>query len=218
MKRTSFFVGVLGFVGLGMLAFGGCASFEADICAYGICKGGDASLDRSQGDGPLADGDVRDVNLPDCPTVTDPAQNPEKCFSDADAFVSANAAPGGDGTRLRPFRTLGEGLGATTKPRIVVCEGTYTESLTIQRSVSIYSRVNCVFTAPGARAHIFAPAGKETAVFIDRVPNVRLVDLEIDGPATGVPNSIAVLLNGALSTKIERSLLTSGVGANGKWY
>ena len=217
MKRASFFLGVFGFVTAGALGFGGCASFESDICGYGICKGGsEAGGDGTLPDGTLPDTSLPDANVPGCPTNDDPAKNPEKCFTDElAAFVSAEAAPGGNGTRLRPFRTIGEGLTATTKPRIVVCEGRYTESLTVQRGVEIFSAVNCVFTAPGKRAQIFAPAGKEAAVFIDRANGVRLVDLEISGPATGVPNSIAVLLNASLSTRIVRSLLSAGVGANG---
>ena len=212
MKRSSFFVGILGVTFAATAAFVGCASFQADICAYGVCKEGDGSV---VGDGDASsEGGLPDSNAPGCSNTEDPASDPAKCFTDELAvFVSAEAQPGGTGTKLRPFRTIGEAIG-TTKSRIVVCEGTYTERLTIGRPVEIFSRVNCAFTATGGRAQLFAPEGQETAVFVSQVSELKIVDMEISGPRRGNPNSIAMIVNSSRKVGIIRSLLNGGGGAD----
>lgn len=129
------------------------------------------------------------------------------------AYVSPKGSDANDGTKEKPFLTLGKALG-TSRRRVVVCEGNYAEDLKIGRGVEIYGGVDCAFAARGGPAQLMAATGKETALVIADASKVVLADVGVRGPSTGMPSSIAVWASGA-QADFYRVALVAGSGAAG---
>lgn len=147
----------------------------------------DATLDDATGD---ATGDATldapDTALPDAlpdvtpdtpiseigPTGCDPAEQPGA----GAIFVDANALAGGDGSKLRPFKTIAAAMnaaGATTS-RIALAPGQYKEAVDFKADgVMIeggWSLVGAVWTrdcAAGARAKTVIASPTPIAIFAD---------------------------------------------------
>ena len=201
---------------LGLAA--GCGSSTV-VCDEGPC-GTDGGLD-----GTLPDGDVRDTNLPDvkpdadppppgCDTPNEPLKNPEKCLVDAfGAFVSPTGDDGNDGSKAKPFKTLGKALSGA-KSRIAVCEGTYTESLDIQRDVEIYGGIACSFSAAGKPGSI--ESGNSIGLSVSR-GTVLLTSLNVTSVNAGDPgeSSIGIVAASGTSLKIIGGTIVAGTGAEG---
>ena len=125
-----------------MAGLAGCPGF-VDLCDHGPC-GSDATADGTLPDTSIPDTSIpdaktdRDPPPPGCDTPQEPLKNPEKCLVDSfGVFVATGGSDSNDGTKGRPFKTIGKALGAG-KDRIVVCEGTYTESIDIKADVEIF--------------------------------------------------------------------------------
>jgi hypothetical protein len=216
MKRASFFLGVFGFVAAGALGFGGCASFEADICGYGICKGGSEA-----GDGTLPDGTLPDTK-PDadpipvgCDTPTDPTKNPEKCLTDLfGAYVSPTGNDANDGSRAKPFQTIAKAL-AGTRSRIVVCEGDYNGSVDVERAVELYGGATCDFTKPGAKPKVKATKAAYGLKIANVGSAVLVADFEVLGMNGAAPSesSVGVFASEAVNVRLLRMKIEAGDGA-----
>ena len=215
MKRI---LGCLGLIGLGAVV-AGCPHTGLDACDFANC---DAS---SSTDGTLPDGVAPDTAIPDangtdsepppgCTTPDEPLKNPEKCLVDSfGAFVSPTGDDGNPGTKARPFKTIGKAVG-TTQARIVVCEGTYAESLEITRNVSILSSIDCAFSKAGGKAKITAGKPEYGVSIAKPASAVQLRDIEveaIDGTSTSV-NSIALLVSEVGSVKLVGVVATAKKG------
>ena len=146
---------VLGVVAAGIV-LAGCPQF-GHWCDEGYCDPkADAGLDGTLPDGFVPDGTIPeagpDAEPPpkDCLTPTEPVKNPEKCLVDAfGAFVSPSGDDANDGSKAKPFKTIGRALQGV-RTRIVVCEGEYAGSVDVTRAVEIYGGVSCDFTKAGA--------------------------------------------------------------------
>ncbi|MBK6464481.1 MAG: DUF1565 domain-containing protein [Myxococcales bacterium] len=91
---------------------------------------------------------------PGCETPNEPVKNPEKCLVDSyGVYVSPSGDDGNPGTRTKPYKTVGKGLSAG-RGRVVVCEGTYAESVEVKSDVEVYSGVTCDFGKAGGRAKV----------------------------------------------------------------
>lgn len=178
---------------LGVAAFAGCAAFPSTFCEYGFCTdGADASTD-----GPSIP--------PGCDTPTDPTKNAEKCLVDAfGAFVSPSGNDTNPGTRAAPFLTVGKAL-ASAKPRVVLCEGEYTESVELTRPVELYGKVNCTFDRGGGATKLKATR-PDYVVRVFRTANVRLTDLEITAApgVAGTPGSFGVVVADSTNVSLVR--------------
>jgi hypothetical protein len=196
---------------------GGCFSIP-DLCDNGTC---DPVPDGSLPDGvappdstiPDAKTD-RDPPPPGCDTPTDPLKNPEKCLVDSfGVFVSTGGSDSNDGSKAKPFKTLGKAV-AAGKDRIVVCEGTYTESVEIKSDVELYSGVTCDFTKAGGKAKVVATKPEYAVSIAKPASAVLLRDLEveaIDGTSTSV-NSIALLVTEVANVKLVNVTATAKKG------
>ncbi|MBK8213799.1 MAG: DUF1565 domain-containing protein [Myxococcales bacterium] len=196
--------------------FAGCASFEADICAYAKCD-----ADGSTADGPTPDGTIPDAgpdsnvpNPPGCESVKEPLKNPEKCFTDEVwAFVSPNGNDANPGTKQLPYKTIGKALQGS-KPLVAACEGTYAEALGIERTVGLYGGVSCDFGKAGGATTLASgkPVGltaKSGAVTLNGV-NVRATDAAAEGES-----SIGILAESGVDLKVIGGTVTAGAGAPG---
>lgn len=213
----------LGFIVVSLAAtgalFAGCASFEADICAYAKCDADGATADGptpSEGgpDATTPDGDVPPVG---CESLNEPLKNPEKCFTNENwAYVKDGGDDLGPGTKDKPFGTIGKAL-TTGKLRIAVCTGTYLESVEVKRDVTIQSGFACDFTKAAAKGKVVA-LKPDYAVRIEKpAANVALRDIEVeaaDGTASSV-NSVAIVANEVGRVTLIGVTVTAKNGFNG---
>ena len=192
------------------------------------CVGDDPMAASDSGpDGSTSDGTVPDSTIPDaktdgdppppgCDTPTDPLKNPETCLVESfGVFVSSGGSDSNDGSKAKPFKTIGKAL-ASGKDRVVVCEGTYAESVEIKADVEIYSGVTCDFTTAGGKAKVVATK-PEYVMAIGKVKTI-VVDLELAGaPGTATsPNSIGVWAVEARSVSLRNVEVSAENGFNGK--
>ena len=207
-------------------AFGvGCLGSTKSLCEYAdgkACQDLDAGLDGTLPDGFVPDGAVPeagpDAEPPpkDCLTPTDPTKNPDKCLVDAfGAFVSPSGEDANDGSKAKPYKTLGRALQGV-RTRIVVCEGEYTASLDVTRAVEVYGGVSCDFTKAGAKAKVVAtkPA---YGVKVEKVTGaVVLADLDVVGMNAAAPSesSVGVWVTESGNVKLLRSRVEAGDGAD----
>ena len=209
-------------VGVAALIFGvaGCPGF-VDLCANGPC--GEGGVD---GQVPL-DGTLPETGIPDarpdapipvgCETPNEPLKNPEKCLTDVfGVFVSPTGDDGGPGTKASPFKTIGKALTGSA-PRIVVCEGSYTESVDVNRDVELYSGVDCAFSKVGGKAKIVAVKPDYAVGIVKPASAVRIADFEVeavDGTAASV-NSVGIVAAEVASVKLVGVSVTAKKGFDG---
>ncbi len=206
-------------VGAAIVGLAGCPSSFV-VCEEGPC-GADGSSDRIS----TPDSDPRDVSgdatkpdvdppPPDCLTPTEPLKNPEKCLVDAfGIFVSPTGDDANDGTKAKPVKTIGKALG-TPRGRIVVCEGTYPETLDIQRDVEIYGGISCTFTTAGKPASI--ESGKPVGLTVSR-GTVLLTSLNVTAVngATAGESSVGIVAASGTTLRIVGGAIVAGMGADG---
>lgn len=209
-------------VGLGLMAaigLVGCPAFvDTELCANGACGTGDGGTsDVLVPDAPIPDATTdRDPPPPGCTTPTEPSKNPEKCFVDSfGVFVSPNGDDANAGTREKPFKSIGKALEAG-RPRIVACEGSYSESIDIKREVEIYGGASCDFTKAGAKAKLLAtkPA---YGLKVEKVSgSVILADIEIVGANGVMPgeSSVGAFAVESADVKLLRARVEAGDGAD----
>ena len=191
------------------IAVVGCPGF-VDGCDFGPCGSDGSTTDGTLPDVVRPDTSIPDGNGPDsepppgCTTPDEPLKNPEKCLVDAfGAYVSPTGDDANPGTKARPFKTIAKALG-TTQARVVVCEGSYAESVEIVRDVSILSGIDCAFSKAGAKAKITGVKAEFAVSIAKPASAVQLRDVEIeaiDGTSASV-NSIALLVSEVASVKL----------------
>lgn len=232
----------------GTLLLGGCPAFApGDLCGYqGLC-GADGSPEA--GDGGAADdaaadsadgaGDDGDAGASDAPTdgpwmdvqpvcdlMKDPKDSPA-CVNDAvGVFVSAAGSDGNLGTKLSPVLTLTKAFAlasASSRPRVYVCEGNYTQSAELKVALGIYGGFKCLDWSYTGTKPKFAGAMPGWVLHVDGVAGAVVVeDLELDGADVPVNapggSSVAVFVNASSAVSLVRLALVGGTprsGANG---
>lgn len=124
-------------VGVGLLANAGCSDVpecgeSGKLCGSGAsgsggASGGNGGTGGSEG----GQGGSGGGPIPGC--EDSPAENPQVISDSCAVFVSAAADAGGDGTKGKPFRTIGEALGAAGSKRVLVCGAqTFDESVAVE--------------------------------------------------------------------------------------
>ncbi len=200
MRKSSLFIA---FGSLVILAFAPrCGSGTTDCTQTSTCPS-DAS------DGPPA---------LSCDTTKDPKDAPG-CLDDrVGVFVSPTGSDTGTGTKAAPFQTIGKALtsvGALT--RVYVCEGTYSEDVTIAPPVdgiSIYGGFKCAdWTYSGNKPTV----GKsQIALTINGTTKaIAIEDLLVhaaDGSAQNGSSVAALVVNATGAVTFNRVNLTAGVG------
>ena len=209
MKRSSFFVGILGVTFAATAAFVGCASFQADICAYGVCKEGDGSV---VGDGSSERG-LPDTNVPGCPNNAERLANPDKCFDEVNfVYVNAAVAEDGDGTKARPFKSIGKAL--STQKAIVIAEGEYKEQLDISRPVEVFGGLAPDFAKVGAETRI-AP-GSRVGLNVSSEAVLHSISVRSENATTEGESSIGILVAPSGKFSMIAGTVAAGDGFRGK--
>jgi len=169
--------------------------------------------------------------------VCDPSQPPSAApcvVSDAyGVFVAPPTSGGsdtaGNGSEASPFATISHALANLgTMSRVYVCDGTYTDQVTVTSAVSIFGGLACgAVGAPGS-AGPWAYVGGTKATVTGSLPAfvlqvnagsaaVDLEDLELDAaPGTSVsPSSIALFATSSTSVTLRRTTLVAAPGFEG---
>ncbi len=152
----------------------------------------------------------------DCTTPTDPTKNPEKCLVDSfGVFVSPTGDDSADGTKAKPFKTIGKALG-TPRSRIVVCEGEYAGSLEIARGVEMFGGITCDWSKAGAKAKIVASTPAYGIKVSKVAAGVILADLDVVGLNAAAPSesSVGVFASESAKVTLLRSRVEAGDGAD----
>jgi hypothetical protein len=170
---------------------------------------------------------------PACDTTRDPKDEPCLVEESYGVFVATPASggddQGGDGTKAKPYATIGKALRTLKgKARVYVCNGTYAEPVSLTAAVSLYGGFACSgadasasWAYVGGIARVAAP-WSDYAIKIDGVSSAVSVEdfgftaadahgLNVHG--TG-QSSIAALVNASIVT-LKRVALTAGSGADG---
>ncbi|MGK3989982.1 hypothetical protein WME99_43470 [Sorangium sp. So ce136] len=74
----------------------------------------------------------------------DPRQDAGAVIDECAVFVSASAAPGGDGTKANPYASLGEAVANAKGKRVLACaSGAFEESVTIAAGIEVIGGFDC---------------------------------------------------------------------------
>jgi hypothetical protein len=145
---------------------------------------------------------------------------------DAGAESLGSGVAGPDGTADRPYASIGQALANMAgKSRVYVCNGVYTEQVSITAAVSLYGGLSCaagsarrVWSYVGQTAQVTAPPSAY-ALFVTGVQpgSVTIEDMSFAAPdATGPgTSSVAALIASSSAVRLERVALSAGHGANG---
>ncbi|AUX24980.1 hypothetical protein SOCEGT47_055210 [Sorangium cellulosum] len=94
----------------------------------------------------------------------DPTQDASTVTEECAVFASANAAPGGDGTKTKPYASLSEAIANANGKRVLACAGEpFAESVTIGAEVEVIGGFDCGAEwtwSEEARSAIEAPANQ----------------------------------------------------------
>lgn len=154
---------------------------------------------------------------PACPG--DPVADPALVRNDCGTFVSASAAPGGDGTMERPLQSFSEAAALGAK-RIYACAESYTETAAVAFSAGVeifagFTACTGEWTWDESQRATLTGAPDAVALTLDggshRLRNVRV--MAPDATVLG-GSSIAVVVNGG-SLELIDSDLTAGTAREG---
>jgi len=211
MNRSSTAALVLGCSVLALTLGQACHSIPA-LCDNEACEPVDGGTTP---DGSPSDATTdRDPPPPGCTTPENPLQNPEKCLVDAfGAFVSPTGDDANDGTKAKPFKTIGKAL-ASGKTRVVVCEGTYAEALDIARDVEIYGGVACSFDKAGKHALISPDAPVGLRISAGSLKAFEL-DVRASAPPTDGGSSVGIFAKTGTTVELSRCVVEAADAKDG---
>ncbi|WP_438027118.1 hypothetical protein [Sorangium sp. So ce233] len=102
--------------------------------------------------------------IPNPTCEADPTQNPSTVSDECAVFASASAEPGGDGTKDKPYASLGEAVAKAGGKRVLACATEpFAESVTIAAGIEVIGGFDCGAEwtwSEEARSGIEAPANQ----------------------------------------------------------
>jgi len=189
----------------------GCPASTPALCDYGTCDSPDGSGSSSSGDGSA---DVSTIDAPPgCDLTKDPKDSPA-CIDDAvGIFVSPTGSDGATGAKGAPVKTIGKALSIAGPKRVYVCEGSY-DGFELKTGTTIAGGFACAdWKYTGTKPKVEGADGTKPTVDL-AATGALLLDLEINGPAKGAPNSVALRAVDSTAT-LRRVKLSAGEGADG---
>jgi hypothetical protein len=204
---------------------------DIDAGAGDAADAADAAIEASA----TADARSEDVKVDTfvCDLTQPPSASP--CVLDADSgvFVAPTANGGsdtvGNGTSASPYATLSHALASLgAASRVYVCDGAYTDQVTVTSAVAIFGGLSCGASAASGSVGPWAYVAGAKATIHGASPAfalevnagsavVDLEDLEIDAaPGTSAsPSSVAVFATTSTSVTLRRTTLVAAPGFEG---
>lgn len=150
----------------------------------------------------------------------DPTQDPRLVRDDCGVFVSATAAPGGDGTKDSPLQSFGAAAAMGAK-RVYACSGMYTETAPVSFSggVELYGGfTDCTANwtwSSSASAQVTTAADVPGVVLAGGANHVENVSVTAPAATMMGGSSIAMVVNGG-SLAMVNGALTAGDAKDGE--
>lgn len=168
-----------------------------------------------------------DVAPPGCDLSKEPKDAPDCVVNAVGAFVSSSSGSDttGDGTKEKPFASIGKGLTTltgTAKRRVYICDGSYAETVTIDHALdgaALYGGFTCAggaWSYSGVKPVIAPAAGGAVPLTIGGLTTgATIADLKLVAPDGQKPgeSSIATFVHDSNGVSFVRAGLTAGTGA-----
>ena len=154
-----------------------------------------------------------------CDLNKDPKDVPACIDESVGVFVSPAGSDSNEGSRAKPVQTISTALARLNgRPRVYVCEGVYTESVSIRASASIYGGLKCDWTVGGARPKFTGTKSDYVFAIVNVATRVAIYDVEVYG-RDGAPNtgqqSGAIVADMAADISLSRMHIEAGNGGSG---
>ena len=127
-----------------------------------------------------------------CELAKDPKDSPACIADSVGIFVDATSGlDSNDGSKAKPVKTIGAGLSKVgNKPRIYICEGTYSENVKLATATSLYGGFTCGTWAADGKVVAIDATG--IVVAVTTTTALRIVDLTLKAHAAAAAGSSAV--------------------------
>ncbi|XYH96528.1 hypothetical protein ACMHYB_53580 [Sorangium sp. So ce1128] len=154
--------------------------------------------------------------------VGDPTEDPAVVIDACGVFANAAAAPGGDGTKAKPFASLQEAIDKAGSGRVYACvaQGTaFAEAVTIASGVEVIGGFHCeAWTwSASARSAIEGPADRVTLTLTDNAGGAKVKGFAITAASATVPGGSSI---GVAAADVEAELaqvdVMAGDGIDGE--
>ena len=192
-----------------------CPQFAPDdVCGYpGFC--GDSSSPGDGGKDAGPDGPVT------CPSGHEPKDDPS-CVSDAlGIFVTPTGNDSNPGTKESPVATVTKALALAKSGGegfVFVCEGSYTESVDVAQTISIFGGFQCSDWSYSGTQPKFTGAKPDYVFHLSGADDTVMGDLELDAPdapANTGESSIGAFVANSQNVTFERMTIHAGKGSGG---
>ncbi|MGK3968879.1 hypothetical protein WMF38_37245 [Sorangium sp. So ce118] len=135
-------------------------------------------------------------------------------------FASAGAAPGGDGTKARPYASLGEAIAKAKGKRVLACTGgAFAESVRMEAGVEVIGGFDCGAGwtwSEGARSAIEGPADRIALTLTEVASGAKVRSFAVRAASATEPGGSSI---GVAVADIEAELaqvdVTAGDGVDG---
>ncbi|WP_437590814.1 hypothetical protein [Sorangium sp. So ce1000] len=162
------------------------------------------------------------VPNPECDA--DPTKDASTVTDECAVFVSATAAADGDGTKAKPYASLGEAVANAGNKRVLACtSGAFAESVTIEAGIEVIGGFDCGANwrwSKEARSAIEAPANQIALTVSEAASGVKVRSFAIRAASATEPGGSSI---GVAVADVEAELaqvdVTAGdgmAGANGE--
>ncbi|WP_437798782.1 hypothetical protein [Sorangium sp. So ce693] len=154
----------------------------------------------------------------------DPTQDTSTVTDECAVFASATAAPGGDGTKAKPYVSLGEAVANAGNKRVLACtSGAFAESVAIEAGIEVIGGFDCEAEwtwSEQARSAIEGPAGAVALTMTEGATGAKVRSFAIRAASATEPGGSSI---GVAVADVEAELaqvdVTAGDamdGANGE--
>ncbi|AUX20263.1 PGRS family protein [Sorangium cellulosum] len=157
---------------------------------------------------------------PDPTCEADPTEDASTVRDECAVFASASAEPGGDGTKEKPYASLGEAIANAKGKRVLACaSGAFAESVTIGAGLEVIGGFDCDAEwtwSEEARSAIEGPAGVVALTLAEGASGVKVRNFSVRAASATEPGGSSI---GVAVADIEAELaqvdVTAGDGMDG---
>ncbi|WP_275938648.1 hypothetical protein [Sorangium cellulosum] len=150
----------------------------------------------------------------------DPTEDASTVIDECAVFASASAAPGGDGTKARPYASLSEAIANANGKRVLACAGgAFAESVTIGAEVEVIGGFDCSAEwtwSEEARSAIEGPADQIALTLSEGASGAKVRSFTVRAAsATEVGGSSIGVAVADIDAELAQVDVTAGDGMDG---
>ncbi|WP_437897790.1 hypothetical protein [Sorangium sp. So ce124] len=150
----------------------------------------------------------------------DPTQDASTVTDECAVFASATAEPGGDGTKAKPYVSLGEAVAKAGNKRVLACASSaFAESVTIEAGVEVIGGFDCKAGwawSEEARSAIDAPANQIALTVSEAASGAKVRNFSVRAAsATELGGSSIGVAVADIEAELAQVDVTAGDGMDG---